>query len=297
MTKNLEYEDERSKLISAFFKEFKNESLIWTGYIWADRRGESKHDYLEFLNKTHNSQAIIQFLKNDFFKYNITEIEYFLNECRKDKIFYIPDEDLVFLKDQDRLCWFLINTIEYTDRSIRKEYYKYENAYFSLLFLIHIELSGSLITLERIRKDIQILNEKGNPIKILSKYINDDNFIDWALNYTETKYRIRTKPESSPINNKEKLVKFLSYWDFNYFKDRFECEVKINSLKKAWQQKQFRDKGGLKKSYHLPLTKNTKSQLGALAEKMNISEAKVLEKLIEDAYKNEMLDEKGKALY
>lgn len=78
-------------------------------------------------------------------------------------------------------------------------------------------------------------------------------------------------------------------------KDKYQ--VKVSALKKAWQQKQFRDKGGLKKPYHLPLTKNTKSQLGALADKMNISDAKVLEKLIDDAYKNEMLDENGKALY
>ena len=87
------------------------------------------------------------------------------------------------------------------------------------------------------------------------------------------------------------------FWDYYYYQNPDKYILNIQKLKKAWQQKQFRDKGGLKKPYHLPLTKKTKSQLVALAEKMNISETKILEKLIEEAYQKEMLDAKGKALY
>lgn len=297
MTKNLTNADKFNKLVDEFFKEFKNESLVWTGYLWVIRRKGSEQIYLEFLNKHHNFQIIHEFMKNDFFKCDLEEFEDFLKECRESKLSYIPNEDLNFLKDQDRLCWFLINQIEYKYKNIKDKKYRYENAYFSLLFLIHIKLDSNRITLNDIREYIKTLGEKKNLRELLSTYINDNDFISWALNYTDTKYRIRTQPNFKPKDNKEKLDIFLAYWDNEFVDNKYRYEVEINTLKKAWQQKQFRDKGGLKKPYHLPLSKKTKSQLEILAEKMNISETKVLEKLIEGAYKNEMLDEKGKALY
>jgi hypothetical protein len=290
-------QDKRTILINSFFKEFKNESLVWTAYLWTFRRGYFKSEYLEFLNKHHNFELIIQFLKNDFWRYDEDELEDFLKECLESRLSYIRNEDLNFLKNQDRLCWFIINDIEDEYQYIKDKNYKYINPYFSLLFLIHIELNKNKITLSDIRKNIEILNEQNNPIKQIKNYINDKNFIDWALDYTNKKFRIRTQPNFKPKDNKEKLSIFMAYWDYEFLINKYRCIIEINTLKKAWQQKQFRDKGGLKKPYHLPLTKNTKSQLGALADMMNISEAKVLEKLIDDAYKNEMLDEKGKARY
>ncbi|MDY6456792.1 hypothetical protein [Acinetobacter faecalis] len=297
MTTNLSSTDKLTKLIDDFFKEFRNESLIWVGDIWNFRRKTPSGKYLDFLNKHHNFESIVHFLKKDFSNYDQDELEDYFKECYETRIRYIPNEDLSYLKDQDRVCWFIINKIQYTYREIKEKNYKYSNPYFSLIFLLHVEFNSGRITLNNIREYFEILNKEKNPLDILSNYINDADFIDWALKYTNKKYRIRTKPDFSPKDNSDKKYIFLAYWDYQFSIDKYKYEVEINALKKAWQQKQFRDKGGLKKPYHLPLTKNTKSQLGALADMMNISEAKVLEKLIGDAYKNEMLDEKGKARY
>ena len=59
----------------------------------------------------------------------------------------------------------------------------------------------------------------------------------------------------------------------------------------------MKNKDNPKKSYHLPLKKESKNLLEELALFKNISKSEVLEKLINEAYKNEMCDEKGKALY
>lgn len=297
MIRNIGNTDKCTKLINDFFKGFKNESLVWTAYLWTFRRGYSKSEYLYFLNKHHNFELITQFLKNDFLRYDKDELEDFLKECLESRLSYIQNEDLNFLKNQDRICWFIINNIEDGYQYIKDKNYKYINPYFSLLFLIHTELNGNKITLSDIRKNIEILDEQNNPIKQIKNYINDKNFIDWSLDYTDKKFYIKIQPNFKPKDNNEKLSIFMAYWDNKFLINKYKCIIEINTLKKAWQQKQFRDKGGLKKPYHLPLTKKTKSQLEALAEKMDISESKTLERLIEDAYNHEMLDNKGKTLY
>lgn len=59
----------------------------------------------------------------------------------------------------------------------------------------------------------------------------------------------------------------------------------------------MKNKDNPKRSYHLPLKKESKKLLEELALFKNISEIEVLEILIKEAYTNEMCDKKGKALY
>lgn len=280
-----------------FFKEFKDESLIWTAYLWASEKNEDKNKYLDLLNKRHSFESITLYLQKEFENTNENELTDFLEKCYRLKNQYIPNDDFEFLEKDHRLCWFIINNLENENKDLKRKRYKYENPYFSLIFLIHIELLDQKISVEDLRKYKKTLNENKNPHKFLDSYIENKSFITWALEYTEKKYRIRTNPSFTPTDYNEELEVFLGYWDYQYLNNQYKYLHEINALKKAWQQKQFRDKGGPKKPYHLPLTKNTKSQLEKLAEKMNISETKILEKLLDDAYKKEMLNEKGKALY
>lgn len=281
--------------INCFFKEFKNESLIWTTYLWVKKQNVSHREYLDLLNERHSFESLASYLKKKFEQENAEELSVFIQHCQNKKIQYAPNEDLVFLSKNPRLCWLCLNNLE-RENEIRKNTYNYRNPYFSLLFLIHIIINNKF-RINILNKYIKSINSEKNPLKLLKSYIDDDNFIEWALSYTESKHRIRTYPSFESKDNEQKRDKFLGFWDDFHFNSPDKYELEINKLKKAWQQKQFRDNGGTKKQYHLPLTKNTKSQLADLAAKLNISEYKVLEKLIEDAYKNEMLDASGKKAY
>ena len=285
------------KFCNQLFQEFKEEDLIWVCYLWTNMKNLRKNEYLDFLNERPSFQAISSYLEKEFETAIEEDIKFLIDKCYRNRIRYIPRDNLKFLSNNNRLCWFIINNLIDENNHLKVLPANYIHPYFSLLFLIHIELLDNRINIEYIRDKSKIIIDKKNPYAVLKNYINDQIFIEWALEYTEDKYKIKTIPHFTPVENNEKFEVLISYWDFLYFQEEYKYLHDINLLKKAWQQKQFRDKGGLKKPYHLPLTKKTKSQLEVLAEKMNISETKVLENLIEDAYKNEMLDEKGKARY
>lgn len=287
------------QLAKQFFKDFKNESLIWTAYSWANEKRESKIEFVNLLNERHSFEAIATYLENEFEKSNPEEISTFLRECYKYKINYIPNEDLRFLEKDSRLCWLIINDFKNKYKDLIHRRYNFRNGYLSLLYLIHIELASYRLKTDDLRYYLKLLKNEDNPVSFLSKYIDNPEFIDWALKYTERNKHIFTLPNFTPTNTNEKLEKFLGYWDFIYIDDLQRYCIEINQLKKSWQQKVFRikNKNNPKNKYHLPLRANTKKLLEELAVFKNISENEVLEILINKAYDNEMRDKKGKALY
>ncbi len=282
-----------------FFKNFKDESLIWTAYSWIYKKNFSKIEFLNLLNERHSFEAIASYLEKEFRDSNSEELNSFLEYCYKHEIKFTPNEDLKFLAKDNRLCWFIINYLKIKYSELEYTRYKFINPYFSLLFLIQIELLDYKIELNDIREYKKLLNNKGNCVHFLNTYINNADFIDWALKYTEKKYHIKTFPNFTPTTINEKLDIFLGHWDFLYINDQKEYTFEINKLKKAWQQNIFRikNKDNPKKKYHLPLKKDAKKFLEELALFKNISESEVLEILIKEAYKNEMCNEKGKAQY
>ncbi|QZM12898.1 hypothetical protein [Acinetobacter lwoffii] len=282
-----------------FFKDFKDESLIWTADRWAAKENMSKIGIFNILNERHSFEAIATYLESEFEKSNAEEIKIFLEKCYKYKLEYIPNEDLKFLEKDRRLCWLIINDFKNKYKEMIYTRYSFRNAYFSLVFLIHIELFSHHIKIDYLREYIKLINNEENPLLFLSKYINNPDFITWALKYTERKTRITTSPNSTSTNIDEQLDKFLGYWDFLYINDQYRYSIEINKLKKAWQQNIFRikNKDNPKNKYHLPLRANTKKLLKELAVFKNISETEVLEILINEAYENEMCDKKRKALY
>lgn len=286
-----------SNFITQFFKEFNNESLVWVGYLWQSKRQIDESNYLSFINKKDGIESIKIDLKNDFLKARHDDLQLFLEECQIYKNRYTPIEDLKFLDDNHRLCWFLINQLEKKYDNLSSKRYRFEKPYLSVLFAIHIELIHKRIEKKDILQYAEDLKGKENPKFILKNYIDNKDFISWAVEYTKNKHRSRTHPRAYSININEELTFFLGFWDDFYIHDKYRYLVEINQLKKAWQQKEFRDKGATKKAYHLPLTKKSKQQLTRLAEFKDLSEAKVLEKIIELAYKTEMCDKDGKPLY
>lgn len=287
------------ELTIKIFKEFKDESLIWIVDRWADKNDMSKMGVLKLINDRHNFKEIADYLEIEFKNSTPKNLEIFLENCYENKHKYILNEDLKFLEKDSRLCWAIINNLKYKYKEDIPRRYNFRNPYFSLIFLIHIELFNFNIQVDELRHYLKQISNKDNPVVFLSKYIENPEFIDWALKYTERKNRIITFPNFTPTNSNDQLEKLLGYWDFLYINDLQKYCIEINKLKKSWQQNIFREKNkeNPKKKYHLPLRKDAKKFLEELALFKNISESEVLEILIKEAYKNEMCNEKGKAQY
>lgn len=152
-----------------------------------------------------------------------------------------------------------------------------------------IDLENFIIEFNEIKK------EKIN----LNKYINDKDFLKWSKCYIDKHFKHTVFPKFS-IEKDNLLQEYTyAYFDDLYVNNKEKYINDLNKLKKAWQQNIFRikNKDNPKKSYHLPLKKGSKKLLEELALFKKLSETEVLEKLIIEAYKNEMCNEKGKADY
>lgn len=299
-------ENEKQEL-QKFLREFRDENIIWIVFEWFRLElKESKESFLRFLNNKQDLKLLSEYIGTELSNLTIEHRTDFIKYCRRIHLNIIPQHQLKFLSNDHRLCWFIIN-IHFRNNSIldiiNSDYEFPINPYFLLLFHIYsdniyTDTNRDNINFEKIIEYKNKMYRDSNPNNLLNKYIDNEYFPTWALEYTKNKLRHYIQFRyHNPSNSEQALELLLIIWDLQYYDNYDKYILGIQKLKKAWQQKQFRDKGGLKKQYHLPLTKKTKSQLVGLAEKMNISETKVLEKLIEDAYQNEMLDEKGKALY
>lgn len=170
-----------------------------------------------------------------------------------------------------------------------------------LIVLLYLIYSHEILTGENLTTDIKDFDHEFNKItsnKInLNKYMNDTKFQEWAYHYIRNQFRPRNYPDFTPQNNKEYKDYILGYFDVKYSEDKSQYENDINKLKKAWQQKVYRDKGNTKKTYHLPLTKKAKTELAKLAKYKNQSENSVLEDLIHNAFIIEMCYEDGSEKY
>ncbi len=67
----------------------------------------------------------------------------------------------------------------------------------------------------------------------------------------------------------------------------------IDKMKRAWSQQKYRDDGKTKSAYHLPLTKETKGRLEKMAEVKGLSQATMLDILINSAFSLEFIDTDG----
>lgn len=138
-------------------------------------------------------------------------------------------------------------------------------------------------------------------IKFLNK--NEEGQLIWIHQYLMKKFYPDT---TSPIFKPIQISNIDNNINIEEFKNVIVMEIIINAqrsvgtetslmilkltatLKNSWAQQKFRQDEKTKKKFHLPLTKQAKINLSFLADRYNLSESAVLEKLInEDFKKNE----------
>lgn len=134
-----------------------------------------------------------------------------------------------------------------------------------------------------------------------TKWIDPSNNeqLTWAWEYLTKFSKFQIVPQ--PANEQETYDAILASLDTMSFVTPewrpADKQVFLDKIRKAWQQKKFRDADKVKNPYHLPLTKQAKKQLDWLAQFNNIRPYIMLETLITKEYERARLDEDGKALY
>lgn len=278
-------------------------------YVWISHQLSQKYkiDFDDFISGQPNLHTLKSDLISVLEKEEENKTLFFLKEMMAIKKNYIDHNFFKAIKENSRLICFHLNIIKKEiDTRLR---YDFKNNYIKLIYLINIEYFhySKLSYKEAINRTNRIkaiYEEIYFHKKNLKKYLDDKNFTDWAYSYLNKKNKewreihISQKIDYPKTNSQEEYKNIIiSFFDIKYYHRKSEYENSLNSLKKAWQQKCFRDKGGIKKLYHLPLTKQAKSELEKLSSLRNQSENKVIEDLIHQMYLKEMCDENGKPLY
>lgn len=130
--------------------------------------------------------------------------------------------------------------------------------------------------------------------------------IEWTRDYLNTKkhYSLVTIDTSNyseiraVIFGSLDLIDRPSYSDnYIYHEQSDRKERIIDKMKRAWSQQKYRDAGKTKKSYHLPLTKQTQVRLEKMAKVKGLSQTAMLDILINSEYRLKFLDLNGNELY
>ncbi|MEQ1304464.1 hypothetical protein ACE5JW_01685 [Acinetobacter radioresistens] len=291
----------RKVLITNFLEGFEEHEYVWVAWKIAV---EYERYYLDFFNRNCTFKHLKDYIESKLRESEEDDVVKFIDDCISKRNSYLLRTDISSLITENRFCWFLVNrfTDEYKLRLniLSRTYKQIHNPYIFLLAILYIELDKKSLFRSADQKFLicetefkKIKEERKN----LNNYIDNELFTSWSKNYFNKNFEYTVFPKFYTDTHKSRQEYIYSYFDNLYIYDKEKYINDLNRLKKAWQQKEFRDKDSIKKSYHLPLRRETKKKLTKLAEFKNISESRILETLVEQAYKEEMCDENGKALY
>lgn len=154
--------------------------------------------------------------------------------------------------------------------------------------LLEVDMNTKLTQLHKSVQNYENFKTQDNEISWLTR--DDEQQITWAMNYI-AKCGLYSIDESfKGITPYDKLLLILD----SYCREQtIYRTVFIEKMRKSWTQYKYRSAGKTKKNYHIPLTKSSKEKLSKLSDLMNISENKLLEKLINEKYESLATDHHG----
>lgn len=302
----LKIDESKSPEFHKFLNKYDDEFYVWMTDIWLARLDSREEKISDFFVTRASLKNVKAYLDSQIRELPQEELTTWDDRFNSRKTRFLPAEHLKIFKQNKRLNWFVIHILASQNKNINLRDLKFSDPYLYLLYLIYIEIIP--FRLEEFIEKLLIIREKFNEIQEeknnLNKYIEDPNFIEWAYSYIKSHRNIihdypnvMRFPLDSLPHKKDYILSVFDFIFYNGNRERTQYIQVITSLKKAWQQKTFRDKGNVKHPYHIPLTKTAKNELKKLAEFKNKTEGMLLSELIHKAYLKEMCDENGKALY
>lgn len=291
-----------SKLISDALKGRKEEDIIWiTSECIRFQKSNGAREKID-IQKIPRIRYLSDFneLKKDlpFLLKKLKSMEKiieFFEIVKNSQIEELPSS-IIELKDENRICCFVLNYIENNNSAFNFTYEK--NAYLHIVHWYVTERQRTARRLNKIEEAITIFNKKikTNEKKHFKKLENQD-FSEWILQYLRKTDDYFMDINFIDTNNLKRLKFITAYLDWRLHHDNVFYENIMNKINKAWSQKKFRDGNKIKKPYHIPLTKKAREELRNLSKFKDLSEAAILEDLIHQMFLKEMCDEKGNSKY
>lgn len=293
-----------SKNIKNFINNFPEEDYVWMLIVLLEREklyeDEIKNSFINIQNLKDLKTFLFQKIEDSD---DICDTLKFISE---NKIHFLSGENFYPIKGSDRKISLMLHTVIQKLNLKSIWYVHFRNSYMLLLFIVHFNLlkanhTEAIIDINNTQKILEdIINFRIN----LNKYINDSKFNEWCYSYMLNSSFYHDLYDSyflpQPIDIDEKKVFIEKILDLIYIADfdkKYMYINILNAIKKAWQQKCFRENSKTKKKYHIPLTQKAKNQLTELATFKNLTDGELLSKLIGDAFLKEMCDENGKKIY
>lgn len=128
------------------------------------------------------------------------------------------------------------------------------------------------------------------------KYDNPE-FYRWAKDYMDQRDNDYHSKQFNPTNDEEYKVIVNHIFDVLFIQNEKLYDAMKEPLLKAYYQKGYRQKNKGKKALYFALTKRTQEALETLSRKWNMSQEKVLDKLINKCYTEECTDSSGNSMY
>ncbi len=226
--------------------------------------------------------------------------------------YLIPEENFGWLIGNIRAQLFCSNVL-ITDYLAGNKKKTYGNGLMNSIynFFDFLEVQGQPMHID---EKINLLNNtqlRWHAVRREDNYSNwldetDIKQIEWTRDYLNTKKHY--SPVTVDTSNYSEiravilgsldLIDPLSYsGSYIYYEQSDRKERIIDKMKRAWSQQKYRDAGKTKKSYHLPLTKQTQVRLEKMAKVNGLSQTAMLDILINSEYRLKFLDLDGNELY
>ena len=282
------------RLVHKLENDFKNYLIDEKNLGWIDKKDIRLLSYL-LQNLYYINQILIPIYKE------ITEINELNDKLRENVTLYDNDVANSIIS----LSQSIQNSNKYFPNKINQTGFKippyqdipiFSNDLYSA-FLYHIDLL-STPSEEKVKLIKDLKNRWDfilyDPISI--RWIEENNTmqLEWIWNYHQKHNQIL--PNYFPLFESSLYNKILIIIDGLNFQNRAERKIYLDTMRKTWSQRKFRESNKVKKPYHLPLTKITHSKLEDLAKLKNIGKEDVIEQLVAEEY-SKYADENGKLKY
>lgn len=286
------YNDLKSKL-----NPLRDEDFIWLLHLY--NKGLSRNvadatkDDIEALNSLKEINDIKKNILNHFQYQDERTIDNFIYDLKEYKLAIKSSKiDYNLIKNNKRFLNFACHIMS---QEVQEREIKYiKNLYFKFLYLVYTFPDFY----KNPRKIDDIYHQFDNVYSKFNKHFNfaESNFFIWAKDYINDHLEFRKYRQDS-VDESEYETLINSIFDLIYIEDNNIHYALRRKLSNAWYQKKHREDKKVKKANFYALTKKAREALHQLSFKNNLSEEKMIEKLINESYIKECCSLSGNNLY
>ena len=287
--------------LKSYLAQLRDEDFIWVLYVF--KRPDSYRNFddeshiieteIEILNCIEKLKSIKKIVIDFFEKEDDRTIDDFLYDLKKHRS-SIKSSIIEYsqMASNQRFLNFACESMcsQIAERKISQ----LKNPYFKFLYMAYTfsYFFENPRKIEILQRDFDKVYSKFNHH---FKFANNEFFI-WAKQYINDNPEFR-KYRKNALDISEYEVLINTMFDLIYIEDENIHYALRKKLNNAWYQKKHREEKKVKKPNYYALTKKAKESLQTLSFKYNLSEERVLEKLINECFAKECMSPIGRPLY